>query len=414
MAIPFFLLAIIIELVFGLVRGRNTYRLNDTLNSLAMGSISRLQGLVILGFSAVIYDLAVDRFSLPQLPQDQFWVWAFAFVAYDFLYYWKHRFMHEVALLWGSHVAHHQSEDYNLSTALRQTSIDFYSFLFYLPLFIVGIPAEVIFTVASLNLIYQFWVHTEHIPKLGPVEWVFVTPSNHRVHHGRNEVYIDTNYGGVFILWDRIFGSFQAELDSEPVSFGLRKPLNSWNPLWANIHVFHRLALDVFQTPGVANKINLLFKRPGWAPLEEVQNNAGTTTQCRLRKELDLTKKFDPSISSSLSLYCLFHYLLTTGIGLLLLVSGSDYAYQERLLLVVYLGFAYYVNGSLMEGHATRRNTRFLEYLRLGILCPLLFLINADLVAVTAIIGLCSAVVFHHIAPDNEFKHPITNQQEAQ
>ena len=112
----------------------------------------------------------------------------------------------------------------------------------------------------SLNLIYQFWVHTEHVPKLGPFEWIFVSPSNHRVHHGRNKVYVDKNYGGVFILWDRIFGSFQEELAEEPVAFGLRKPLNSWNPVWANVHVYWRLILDFYAMPGALNKLKLLVQ----------------------------------------------------------------------------------------------------------------------------------------------------------
>ena len=116
----------------------------------------------------------------------------------------------------------------------------------------------------SLNLIYQFWVHTEHVPKLCPFEWVFVSPSNHRVHHGRNKIYVDKNYGGVFILCDRIFGSFQEELAEEPVAFGLRKPLNSWNPVWANVHVYWRLILYFYAIPDALNKLKLLAKRPGW------------------------------------------------------------------------------------------------------------------------------------------------------
>ncbi|HCA36345.1 MAG TPA: hypothetical protein DEP13_06855, partial [Gammaproteobacteria bacterium] len=254
-AIPFFLLLILLELGYGYMRGRNTYRLNDTINSLSMGSLSRLQALVILGASASIYEFVVAELQLTQLSEQSTRVWISAFVLYDFAYYWKHRWGHEVALFWGAHVAHHQSEDFNLGTALRQTSMDFYGFLFYLPFFLLGYPSEVLFTVVSLNLIYQFWVHTEHVPKLGPIEWVFVTPSNHRVHHGRNAMYVDRNYGGVFIIWDRIFGTFQDELEAEPVYFGLRKPLNSWNPLWANVHVYWRLILDCIAVPGLKNKL---------------------------------------------------------------------------------------------------------------------------------------------------------------
>ena len=155
-AVPFFFVLILLEFVYGLARQRNTYRLNDTINSLSLGSLSRLQGLVILGISTSVYAMIVAKYQLTQLPDDQLWVWIICFVLYDLVYYWKHRLGHEMALFWGSHVAHHQSEDYNLGTALRQTSVDFYGFLFYLPFFVLGFPAQLLFTVVSLNLIYQF------------------------------------------------------------------------------------------------------------------------------------------------------------------------------------------------------------------------------------------------------------------
>ncbi len=157
-----------------------------------------------------------------------------AFVVYDFCYYWLHRLGHERNILWAAHSVHHQSEEYNLSTALRQTSTGFLlSWIFYLPLAVLGVPLAVFITVAALNLLYQFWVHTRHIPKLGWYEGFFVTPSNHRAHHAQNPLYMDRNYGGVFILWDRLFGTFQQEDDAEPPVFGVTRPLASWNPLWA-------------------------------------------------------------------------------------------------------------------------------------------------------------------------------------
>ena len=134
---------------------------------------------------------------------ESLWVWVAAFIAYDFCYYWKHRFGHQWRIMWASHVAHHQSEEFNLSTALRQTGTDYIGFVFYILLYLAGLPVEVVVTVGSLNLIYQFWVHTEHVGRLGFYEWLFVTPSNHRVHHAKNPIYIDRNYGGVFIIWDR-------------------------------------------------------------------------------------------------------------------------------------------------------------------------------------------------------------------
>ena len=377
-AIPFFFLLIFIELAYGIVRGKNTYRLNDSINNISMGSLSRLQGLVIIGLSGTIYEIIVARYQLAQLSDQALWVWISCFLLYDFAYYWKHRLGHEVALFWGSHVAHHQSEDFNLSTALRQSSIDFYGFLFYLPFFFLGFPAEILFTVVSLNLIYQFWVHTEHVPKLGPFEWIFVSPSNHRVHHGRNKVYVDKNYGGVFILWDRIFGSFQEELAEEPVAFGLRKPLNSWNPVWANVHVYWRLILDFYAVPGVLNKLKLLVKPPGCRA--DTQQS-----HCKLEgKSVDLTQKFDPEISRFSLIYTAVQFTLTVALSLAVLLSAGSLDYLLLGAVVTYLFFSFFVHGTSLEG---REFALTLEIVRLVFLMPFLLLLDLGPVMTALLIG---------------------------
>ena len=168
--------------------------------------------------------------------------------------------------MWASHIAHHQSEEFNLSTALRQTGTDYIGFVFYIPLYLAGVPAAAVITVGSLNLIYQFWVHTEHIRRLGPLEWIFVTPSNHRVHHARNPEYIDRNYGGVFILWDRMFGTFKDERADMPCVYGITTGLKSWNPLWANLHFWSDTAKLAWRTRSWGDKLRIWFKPPGWYP----------------------------------------------------------------------------------------------------------------------------------------------------
>lgn len=366
-AIPFFFLMIFIELGYGAWRGRNTYRLNDTINSLSMGSLSRLQSLVILGFSGGIYEWIVANYQLSQLPDSEIWVWLSCFIGYDFAYYWKHRLGHEVALFWGSHVAHHQSEDYNLATALRQTSIDFHGFLFFLPFFMLGYPAEILFTVVSLNLIYQFWVHTEHIPKLGIIEWVFVTPSNHRVHHARNAAYVDKNYGGVFIIWDRIFGSFQDELDAEPVVFGLRKPLNSWNPLWANIHVYWRLALDFLKAPGFINKLKIAFMPPGWRP-EGIESSCKNT-----KRPVDLSAKYNQKVSDFVAYYVLVQFVFTTAISLFVLINSSSLDDGMLWLAVATFAFSLYVHGAWLESKTFAFGLEIVRLASVGLACQLLF-----------------------------------------
>ena len=213
-AIPIFFLLIAAELIAEKVRKTDYYRLNDAITSLSIGVLSRIMAVMKNLAPFTVYILLYEHFTLFELTQT-LWVWIAVFVIYDFLYYWNHRFGHEVSLFWAAHVVHHSSEDYNLTTALRQTSGNFFNFIFFLPLAFFGVDPLMLITIGSINLVYQFWVHTQHVGKLGFVEWFMVTPSNHRVHHAQNQQYLDRNYGGVFIIWDRIFGSYQDELDDE-------------------------------------------------------------------------------------------------------------------------------------------------------------------------------------------------------
>ena len=190
-----------------------------------------------------------------------------ALVFYDFCYYWLHRAGHVVALFWAAHVVHHQSQHYNLSTALRQTSSGaFFGWIFYLPMAIAGVPPMIFGIVALIDLLYQFWVHTEQVGKLGWFDRVFCSPSNHRVHHAVNDTYIDKNYGGILVLWDRWFGTFTEE--KEACVYGTRGPLNSWDPLWANAEVYWGLAKDSWATRRWRDKLRVWFKPPGWQPAD--------------------------------------------------------------------------------------------------------------------------------------------------
>ena len=185
-------------------------------------------------------------------------------LAYDFCYYWAHRMGHEVQILWAAHVVRHSSEDYNLSTALRQTSSSaLLGWLFYIPMAVAGVPPLVFGAVALIDLLYQFWVHTEHVGKLGWFDRWFCSPSDHRVHHAVNDQYLDKNYGGVLVIWDCIFGSFKDE--SEPCVHGTRSPLNSWDPLWANIEVYTAIFQDAWHARGL-DKLRVFIKPPGWRP----------------------------------------------------------------------------------------------------------------------------------------------------
>jgi sterol desaturase/sphingolipid hydroxylase (fatty acid hydroxylase superfamily) len=355
-AIPFFILAIALEYIYGRLVNRQTYRLNDTVNSLALGVLSRLGDVLRLGVSAVLLGAAAVWLGVPQWSMESAWQWVIAFVAYDFCYYWKHRFGHEWRIMWASHVAHHQSEEFNLSTALRQTGTDYIGFFFYVPLYLVGIPAAAIITVGSLNLIYQFWVHTEHIRRLGPLEWIFVTPSNHRVHHARNERYLDRNYGGVFIVWDRLFGTYQDELADERCVFGITKGLNSWNPLWANVHFWVETAQLAWRTRSWADRCKIWFKPPGWYPRDIAQPNLSTSVDLNY-------PKYDPPTTLFVRAYVFIQFWLLTFASLWLLQVQAQLPRAFVLAMFAWVCISLFVHGVWLEGRAA---ARWLEWVRIA------------------------------------------------
>jgi sterol desaturase/sphingolipid hydroxylase (fatty acid hydroxylase superfamily)/uncharacterized membrane protein YhhN len=255
--------------VWGVRRGRNTYRLNDAISSISLGMLSQVSAVLTRLFRVGIYTAVFS--SLALWRNDAFWTswygWLLALVFYDLCYYALHRAGHEVAVFWAAHVVHHQSQDYNLSTALRQTSSGaLLGWVFYLPMALAGVPPLVFGVVALIDLLYQFWVHTEHVPKLGWFDRWFCSPSNHRVHHAVNDSYLDRNYGGILVVWDRLFGSFAEE--RERCVYGTRSPLNSWDPLWSNAEVYWGLARDSWHARSWADKLRVWFKPPRWRPAD--------------------------------------------------------------------------------------------------------------------------------------------------
>jgi sterol desaturase/sphingolipid hydroxylase (fatty acid hydroxylase superfamily) len=269
LATPVFLLLIAVEFVVGVVRGRNTYRLADALSSIGLGILSQVSGVFTKLMTIGIYAAVYEAVSIWKLPVESVWVWIGGLLIYDLCYYWLHRLGHTSAILWAAHVVHHQSEDYNLSTALRQTSSGWLlGWVFYLPMALIGFPPLVFGVVALIDLLYQYWVHTQQIGRLGWFDRWFCAPSNHRVHHAVNERYLDRNYGGILIVWDRLFGSFQEELDEDPCVYGTRGPLRSWNPVWANLQVYWELAKDSWRARSWADKVRVWFKHPGWRPAD--------------------------------------------------------------------------------------------------------------------------------------------------
>ncbi len=341
-AIPFFILAILLEFVYAKVTGRHTYRLNDTLASLSMGTLSRLMGVVRLGVFGFLFEWILNGHTLLAISMESPWAWVAAFVLYDLCYYFLHRFGHEWRILWASHAAHHQSEEYNLSTALRQTSTGFLGGIFYAPLYLIGFPTPMLIAVGSLNLIYQFWVHTEHVRRLGIVDRILVTPSNHRVHHAKNPCYIDRNYGGVFVIWDRLFGTFEDERENEPCVYGVTEQLNSFNPLWANLQVYVQGIRDSLAATRWTDKFALWFKGPGFKP-------AGTDQTPHDWQ----APKFDPQITLFTKRYAFIHFWLLVVSTFVLIGFENEMSPPWVYALAALLAFGYYTLGALLEGRAS-------------------------------------------------------------
>ena len=376
-AVPFFFVLIAVELLADRWRGMRTYRLADTISSLSTGVLSTTTGLLTKGVGLVSYAFALKYLAIIELPEDRLWVWLFAFVFYDFCYYWHHRLGHERNVLWAAHSVHHQSEDYNLSTALRQTSTGFvFGWIFYLPMAVLGVPLLVFVTVATLNLLYQFWVHTRHISKLGWFEWFFVSPSNHRAHHAQNALYMDRNYGGVFIFWDRLFGTFQEEDEAEPVIFGVTTPLASWNPLWANWQFYGQLLTDARRTERWWDKLRIWFMPTGWRP-------ADVTAKYPMSKpDLSQFEKFEVALPLRQQVYIALQFVAYVALGSYLLNLGESLPPQALILGWGYMALGLFVLGAGLENRPWALK---LEWLRLGL--------NVPLVALAPLLGLWPASV---------------------
>lgn len=374
-AVPFFFLLIALELLADRWRGVRTYRLADSINSLSAGVLSTTVGLLTKTVGLLTYTLVWQQAAVFELSADNPWVWVGAFVFYDFCYYWNHRLGHERNVLWAAHSVHHQSEDYNLSTALRQTSTGFiFGWIFYVPMALVGVPPLVFLTVAALNLLYQFWVHTRHIPKLGWFEWLFITPSNHRVHHAQNPVYMDRNYGGVFIVWDRLFGTFQEELDEEPVIFGVTTPLASWNPLWANLQFYSVLWQDAVRAGSWWDKLRIWFMRTGWRPADVAARYP------QQKPDLSRFVKFEVPLSRYRQVYAALQFVVYVVGGSYLLALGGELSVAALLLGCAWVGFGLYCIGMWLE---SRPWASTLEAWRLVLNLPVLVL--ADQLGVVAL-----------------------------
>lgn len=341
LSIPIYFALIGIELLIQAIKKYRIYRLNDAITNISCGITQQVTGIFFKILSVAAYQYVYENFSFFSIPATWYNL-ILLFVLVDFFYYWAHRKSHEINLFWGGHVVHHQSEDYNFSVALRQGSFQIiWTFFFYIPIALLGFDTLNFVLMSGLVTVYQFWIHTETIGKLGPIEWIFNTPSHHRVHHGRNPKYIDKNHAGVFIIWDRLFGTFQKE--EEKPTYGITKQTASWNPVWVNLQHYVEMVKGLKTMKGYKNKLNYIFNKPGWQPTEM----GGTLPIPEVDPKTD--RKFDKKTSGALSLYTLIQYFIILGVTALFLFNADKLAMWQSIVLVLLIIYGVMSCGIILE-----------------------------------------------------------------
>lgn len=392
LSVPVFFILIGIELAWSFYKKLGYYRLNDSISNLSQGIGQQITGIFMKTAVFFGYMYIFEHWRLFDLPQN-IWVWILLFIGVDFFYYWFHRMSHQVNALWAAHIVHHQSEEYNLTVALRQSWFQgWFSWVFYLPLAFLGFDPLMFLTLSSFNTLYQFWIHTRLIKSMGPLEYILNTPSHHRVHHGSNPKYIDKNHAGTLIIWDRLFGTFQKE--EEDVYYGITTPLASWNPLWANVHYWDELWNTAKQSPRWADKINVFIKPPGWFPA----HLGGFKSAPEI--DASLYQKYNPVYHQKLVPYVVFQFV--TG-----LVAAIAILFLYPTLPAIALGTGVvYVILTLVTCSALLEEKKWqvkLEYARLvlGILIVLLQDFPVGYQVIFSGLNICSVVWFYNLQKNN-------------
>ena len=318
-AIPIFFFLVLLEILYGFVLKRKYYNLMDTLSSLSSGITNLLKDLLGIGIIIISYPFIKKSISIIEL-NESIYLYIIAFVCLDFASYWNHRLNHSINFFWNQHVIHHSSQEFNLACALRQSISNLlgYGAIFLIPAALFGVPNKVISLLAPLHLFGQFWYHTKHIGKLGFLEYIFVTPSQHRVHHAINSEYIDKNLSAIFCVWDRLFGTFQEELDKVPCVYGTLKPVNTWNPIIINFQHLWYLIVDAWHTRKLKNKVKIWFMPTGWRP-DDVKVKIKRDKIINVYNQ----KKYEIKYKKIHAFYAIFHFVYIN-VSLWLLLVGYD------------------------------------------------------------------------------------------
>ena len=303
--VPGFMVLMTVEALYGHFTNKQTYSFMDTLSSLSSGITNVLKDSLGLVLVILSYPYILDTIAVFDL-ESSVMLYVVAFICIDFASYWNHRLNHKVNIFWNRHIIHHSSEEFNLACALRQSISAWIGFgaFFLIPAAFFGVPAQLITMLAPIHLFAQFWYHTQHIGKLGFLEYIIVTPSQHRVHHAINPIYIDKNLSAIFCIWDRAFGTFQEELDEEPPVYGVLKPVNTWNPLLINFQHAFNVIQDAYNTASFKDKLRIWFMPTGWRPNDVVEKFPRNIITDHNNRE-----KYSPNYSNFMKFTAIFHFI---------------------------------------------------------------------------------------------------------
>lgn len=345
-AIPGFLGLMLLEIGYGYWKKNQTYTFMDTLSSLSSGMTNLIKDVMGIGIIVISYPFIKSQLAMITLEETA-WLYFIAFVCIDFASYWNHRLNHGINVFWNRHVIHHSSEEFNLACALRQSISNLIGFgaLFLLPAALLGVPQNIITVLAPLHLFGQFWYHTRHIKKLGWLEYIIVTPSQHRVHHAINPEYIDKNLGAIFSVWDRLFGTFQEELDDVPCVYGTLKPVNTWNPILINFQHNWGLFHDAWHTKNKWDKIRLWFMPTGWRPKDVAEKNKRPSVNDVFKRQ-----KYQLDYTPFQRYFAFFHFLIINVLLFVFLSQIGDLNTQELGIFSFWIFISIFGFTALMDG----------------------------------------------------------------
>jgi sterol desaturase/sphingolipid hydroxylase (fatty acid hydroxylase superfamily) len=344
-AMPIFLVLIIIEKLYGYYKGEDTAPLMDSVSSISSGIINSLKDVLGLSVTLLSYEWMSIHLALFQQEVSIASI-LIAFIVIDFYGYWSHRLSHQINFLWNKHAIHHSSEEFNLSCALRQSISSFVNLFTFLllPAAIVGVPAKVIAITLPIHLFLQFWYHTKHIKKMGVLEKIIVTPSHHRVHHAINPEYMDKNHGQIFIFWDKLFGTFQEELDDVPAVFGITRPAQTWNPFRINFQHLWLLISDAWRAENWKDKLTIWFQPTGWRP----ENFEEKYPVAKITNVYQFTK-YGSQHSKLLMYWSLFQLFLTLGLVSILYLSIANLSLENIFIYAFFIFISVYSYTELMD-----------------------------------------------------------------